>query len=81
MTHAEDVVTIAGDGVVLEGRLAIPSGERTGAVVCHPHPQYGGTTDNALVVTVVATLAAAGLATLRLGASGARPSSPALAPT
>ncbi len=48
---------------------------RAAAVVCHPHPQYGGDMRNAVVVAVADALAAAGVAALRfdfggVGASG-----------
>jgi len=61
----------------LDGRLALPTGASAGAIVCHPHPQYGGSMENDLVVTLTKALGAAGLATLRfdfrgVGASGGR---------
>ena len=35
---------VAADGVALEAELATPDGDvRAGAVLCHPHPLYGGT--------------------------------------
>ena len=42
----EEAVRFVGGGSSLEGRLALPPGARRGAVVCHPHPQYGGDMDN-----------------------------------
>jgi len=56
--------------VRLEGRLAVPAGAARGAVVCHPHPQYGGTMDNNVVVAVCDALQAAGVATLRFNFRG-----------
>jgi hypothetical protein len=38
---------------------------RAAAVVCHPHPQYGGDMDNPIVVAVADALAGAGIAALR----------------
>jgi len=66
-----------GEGVSLEGHLDAPAAPAGGAIVCHPHPQYGGSMDNAVVVGVVAALRAAELATLRfnfrgVGQSGGR---------
>src|SRR6185295_8845408 len=66
----ETTVTIAAGDVRLEGRLAVPAGATRGAVVCHPHPQYGGTMDNNVVVAVTDALRAAGLATLRFNFRG-----------
>jgi uncharacterized protein len=36
-----------------------------GAIVCHPHPQYGGDMENAVVVAVARALARVGIAALR----------------
>lgn len=48
-----------------------PAGSPRGAVaVCHPHPQYGGDMDNAVVVAVSEALVAAGLAALRFNFGG-----------
>jgi alpha/beta superfamily hydrolase len=67
---AETPVTITAGDVRLEGRLAVPAGATRGAVVCHPHPQYGGTMDDNVVVAVANALRAAGLATLRFNFRG-----------
>ena len=61
----------------LEGAAAIPAGAAHAVVVCHPHPEYGGTMADGIVTTVVDHLAAAGIATLRfnfrgVGRSGGR---------
>jgi hypothetical protein len=56
---------------VLEADLALPAGApRAGAVVCHPHPQYGGDMENAVVVAAGAALVAAGIAALRFNFGG-----------
>jgi hypothetical protein len=60
---------------VLEARIARPEGHQAGAVVCHPHPQYGGDMDNAVVTLIASALVDAGRAVLRfnfggVGASG-----------
>lgn len=73
----EETVRIAVGDIELDGRLAVPLGATVSAVVCHPHPQYGGNMENDLVVALTAALGAAGLATLRfdfrgVGASGGR---------
>jgi alpha/beta superfamily hydrolase len=54
----------------LDGVLDVPAGARAGAVVCHPHPQYGGNMDNEVVVAVAAALAARGHAVLRFNFGG-----------
>jgi len=62
----------------LEGSLSLEVGidkPALGAVVCHPHPLYGGTMDNPVVLGVAHALAARGFAVLRfnfrgVGASG-----------
>ena len=57
---------IDGSGRRLAARLHLPSAPpHRGAVVCHPHPEYGGDMHNAVVVAVARALAAAGIAALR----------------
>jgi alpha/beta superfamily hydrolase len=58
-------------GLELEGALTVPAGARAGAVVCHPHPLYGGDMDSAVVVTVARACAHGSLATLRFNFRGA----------
>ena len=66
----EETLRFAGGGLSLEGRIALPPGTSRGAVVCHPHPQYGGDMDNTVVCTVAAALQQAGFATLRFNFRG-----------
>jgi hypothetical protein len=54
----------------LDGVLEVPAVARAGAVVCHPHPQYGGNMDNEVVVSVAEALAARGHAVLRFNFGG-----------
>jgi len=54
----------------LEAAVAHPAGATAGAVVCHPHPCFGGDMDTAVVVAVAGALAARGLATLRFNFGG-----------
>jgi alpha/beta superfamily hydrolase len=52
--------------------LHAPRGDvRGGAVVCHPHPQYGGDRESAVVVAIAEGLAGAGFAALRFDFGGA----------
>lgn len=54
----------------LDGRASIPTSTRQAVVVCHPHPEYGGTMDDAMVTTVAGSLRDAGIATLRFDFRG-----------
>jgi len=60
------VVLIRGDdGVELEGDLEVADDAWAGAVVCHPHPAYGGDRHNIVVDRIFRTLAEAGVTVLR----------------
>jgi alpha/beta superfamily hydrolase len=67
---AESSLTFPCGSLSLEGCAAIVAGAAHAVVVCHPHPEYGGTMDDGIVVTVVRHLAAAGVATLRFNFRG-----------
>lgn len=58
------------DGVVLEARVAAPLVPGGGAVICHPHPLYGGDMDNPVVVRLVEVCGDLGLATIRFNFRG-----------
>ena len=68
----ETIAFASGDGLKLEGRLAIPDGvaARGGAVICHPHPQYGGSMSSRLVPAIQRALVANGWAALRFNFRG-----------
>ncbi len=53
------------DGVELIGDLVVPARTRAGAVVCHPHPQYGGTRHDAVVGALFDELPQHAVAALR----------------
>lgn len=66
-----EAITIAtDDGVELEAELAVATGQRALAVVCHPHPQYGGNMYNNVVGTLFNTLPTLGVTTLRFNFRG-----------
>jgi alpha/beta superfamily hydrolase len=48
----------------------VPADARAAAVVCHPHPLYGGTMDSNVVLGVVEALGYAGIASLRFNFRG-----------
>ena len=68
---------IPGRGVKLEAILREPRGGnlRGGAVLCHPHPAYGGTMENRVVYRAAKAVLAADLAALRFNFRGAGASS------
>ena len=55
----------AGDRLTLAGDLAVPAAARGGAVICHPHPAFGGDRHNTVVDALFRALPARGLAALR----------------
>lgn len=64
--------TIAGPAGRIEGLIREPESEpRFAAVVCHPHPLYGGTMHNKVVYRVADALAAAGGTAMRFNFRGA----------
>lgn len=63
------LVTIPADPC-LEGDLLITPGSARAAVVCHPHPQYGGDMHNNVVRAIAAGLAQAGYTVLRFNFRG-----------
>lgn len=55
----------ASDGTALFGDLAVPAAPVGAAIVCHPHPSYGGDRFNHVVAALFEALPAAGVAALR----------------
>jgi uncharacterized protein len=53
------------DGVTLEADLAPAAAPIAGAVLCHPHPRFGGDRHNAVVEAVFRALPAAGITAVR----------------
>jgi uncharacterized protein len=52
----EDLAFRTEDGLLIEGRGYFPAGATRTVVLCHPHPLYGGTFNNAIVVSVAKRL-------------------------
>ncbi len=71
MQTVEQAIIIQGtDGVELEGRWAAGD-SADGVVLCHPHPQYGGTMDNNVVIAARDYFSSQGFGTLRFNFRGA----------
>ncbi len=71
MPVGEARVEFISQGLKLEGRWAAPSQPPgLAAVICHPHPQFGGNLDNNVVVSVAEALAEAGWGALRFNFRG-----------
>ncbi|HUY19426.1 MAG TPA: alpha/beta fold hydrolase [Candidatus Binataceae bacterium] len=69
----ERITFKSGSGeLTLEGMIALPdgAGSHRAAVVCHPHPLYGGSMHNNVVDAVLEALHASGFATLRFNFRG-----------
>ena len=59
------------DGLELEGEVRLPDGPPIGsAVICHPHPQYGGSKDHPLLWAIRIELAARGFVVLSFNFRG-----------
>jgi len=70
---SEKILFIPASGFQLEAAVYVPEpphGFSGGAIICHPHPQYGGDMRNNVVMGVQEALAKAGLATLRFNFRG-----------
>ena len=52
----EKQVTFRSGDLTLEGLLANPGGDAPAAVVCHPHPMYGGSMFNNVVDAILAAM-------------------------
>jgi uncharacterized protein len=66
----EESVRFASGHLTLEGRAVLPPAAPRAAIVCHPHPQYGGDMDNSVVMAAAWALAEHGVATLRFNFRG-----------
>ena len=72
VTATRREVSFESDGLKLEGLLHLPegAGKFPGAVVAHPHPQYGGDMYNLVVQTVCEAANSIGAAALRFNFRG-----------
>jgi alpha/beta superfamily hydrolase len=68
--HARIVRFPSADGLSLEGRLTPEPGAGRGAVLCHPHPLYGGSMLNPVVLAAEEAFRAAGYTTLAFNFRG-----------
>jgi alpha/beta superfamily hydrolase len=68
----EPVALASADGLDLEGELALPAGDAlwAGAVLAHPHPQFGGNMRSIVPGTLFAGLPPEGVAALRFNFRG-----------
>ena len=72
MARRIETLTIQGPAGALEGLLEEPdhTEPRMAAVVCHPHPLYGGTMHNKVVYRIARGLRRAGIVALRFNFRG-----------
>ena len=66
----EPLAIVADDGTKLDGRVVVPRGARRVIVVSHPHPLYGGTMNNAVVVALAKVASERGAAVVRFDFRG-----------
>lgn len=70
---ADEAVTLTGPAGSLETVIEVPEGAdtpRAFMVVCHPHPQHGGTMHNKVVTTLARAAQALGVPTMRFNYRG-----------
>jgi len=68
---ATPITTTTSDGVSLVAELTTPDDPVAAAVLCHPHPRYGGNMHATLVAVLFDVLPEAGIACLRFNFRGA----------
>lgn len=66
----EKKASIDGPAGRIEALVSEPASAPAVAVLCHPHPQHGGTMNNKVVHTLARTLAGKGFATIRFNFRG-----------
>ena len=71
MSPAPELLTLEGEAGALEAVAEDPGAPALSyAVVCHPHPLFGGTMNNKVVTTVARALRETGIPTLRFNYRG-----------
>ncbi|MGB6354081.1 MAG: alpha/beta fold hydrolase [Steroidobacteraceae bacterium] len=71
MSPRPERLSLQGQAGALEAIAEDPgTGSTSYAVICHPHPLYGGTMDNKVVTTVARALQETGIPTLRFNFRG-----------
>ena len=71
MNASTEKILIAGSAGSIECALDLPTLAHKGtAVICHPHPQHGGTMDNKVVQTLARAFLQLGLRTVRFNFRG-----------
>jgi alpha/beta superfamily hydrolase len=74
MTTSRPLALRTGDGLTLEAELAVPAlpdaDPRAAVVLCHPHPQYGGSMRSIVISVLFDALPRAGYACLRFNFRG-----------
>ena len=71
MNAQTERTSVAGPAGALECAIDAPAGAVRGvAVVCHPHPQFGGTMDNKVVQTIARAALQSGFRTVRFNFRG-----------
>lgn len=70
MTGVAEIRFPSLDDVTLEGEVALAPAPTVAAVLCHPHPQYGGSMRAGIVGDLFRALPGCGVATLRFNFRG-----------
>jgi len=70
MPPPQSLPIVTDDGTRLEAELAVAAGERAGMVLCHPHPQYGGTMRSIVISALFEALPPTGVSCLRFNFRG-----------
>jgi alpha/beta superfamily hydrolase len=65
MRPIEQLIPIDGPAGIIETRIESPAEPRGVALVCHPHPLFGGNNDNKVVHTLASTFIRLGYVALR----------------
>jgi uncharacterized protein len=66
----EELRFAAPDGITLEGELALAAAPTVAVVLCHPHPQYGGSMRAGIIGDLFRALPAGGVSALRFNFRG-----------